>query len=121
MTRKWLYYLGGHSVINTNRDSNSGLSLQAALYQMETRYAQQEFDAQREAEHKNVVEQIEQADRETHERREAARVDSLIVRIKQVARETGFRADMALEMFNNKPRALALYYRSLMANIRKRC
>jgi hypothetical protein len=70
---KWLDYLGGNTVIHTGRGTEGDLVRGAFVHQLEATYAQREFDEQREAERKNILERIEQADREQRERLAAAR------------------------------------------------
>jgi len=73
VSRKWLDYPGGNTVIHTGRGTEGDLVRGAFVHQLESTYAQREFDGQREAEHKNILERIEQAEREQRERLAAAR------------------------------------------------
>lgn len=65
MSRKRFDYLGGHTVIHTGRGTEGDLVRKAFVHQLESTYAQREFDEQREAERKNILERIEQADRDS--------------------------------------------------------
>jgi hypothetical protein len=88
MSRKWLDYLGGHSIIHTGQ---SGLSVDAAaLYQMEVRYAQQESDAQHEADRKRFLEKLNEVEQKIRDRRDMARAESLVA----LARAKGLSADI---------------------------
>jgi hypothetical protein len=112
MSRKWLDYLGGHSIIHTGQ---SGLSVDAAaLYQMEVRFAQQESDAQHEADRRRFLEKLNEVEQKIRDRRDMARAESLVA----LARARGLSADsiaMVLDMFKDNPRALAMYHRALTA------
>jgi hypothetical protein len=74
MSRKWLSYLGAHTVFNIGADTE----VAALHHQVSFAYAQRESDKLHEAERKNILERIEQADREQRERRAAARRQSII-------------------------------------------
>ena len=73
MSRKWLSYLGAHTVFNTGADTE----VAALHHQVSLGYAQRESDKLHEAERKNILERIEQAYREKRERRAAARRQSV--------------------------------------------
>src|SRR5260370_1562902 len=57
MSRKWLSYLGAHTVFNTGADTE----VAALHHQVSLGYAQRESDKLHETERKNILERIEQA------------------------------------------------------------